>query len=195
MKQRAKRQDKKLRARKNSQGVSLDTLVGQPEFMPDRWIRLPWLPFGGSKALARLTSARWKRAWHGSKMEALHSIAYYGQLVESSDASRGERFFDGSPGIYIYKDELARKVEFYCRFVQLGMDGVFWAHKWELLVNREDRVKPPHNTRPMDSEAKIHATCSLMALWTHRKGNAPRGGLLYQLGSSFRNPIHSMQAR
>ena len=81
-----------LRARKNAKGFSLDTLLGPPQCMPDRWVRFPWIPFEtkGSSPSARGT---WKRAWHGSKMEALYSIAYHGLLVESGDAARGERFF------------------------------------------------------------------------------------------------------
>ena len=151
-----------LSARTAANGRTLDRLVGSPEFMPDRWVRLPWLPFGGPDELPRFSGAGWVRAWHGTKMEALYSSAYHGQLVESNCQARGERFFDGSPGIYIYKDELARKVDFYCRFVQLGLDGVHWAHKWELLVDRADRVKPPHTTDQWIQRAR---SARIVALW------------------------------
>ena len=158
-----------LKHRVAMNGCTIDTLVGTPQFMPDRWIRLPWLPFGGDSEFKRFSNAGWVRAWHGTKMEALYSITCYGKLVKSCDRSRGERFFDGTPGVYLYKDELASKVEFYCRFVPLGDDGVLWAHKWEVLVNRADRVKPPHATDQWIQRAR---TTHLVALWCC--GRAPK---------------------
>ena len=54
---------------------------------------------------------------------------------------------DGAPGVYLHKDATSHKAENYCRFVPLCKGtGVFWAAKWEVRVNRKDRVKVRQKT-------------------------------------------------
>ena len=49
------------------------------------------------------------RAWHGCKLEALHSILYQGQRWESRDEFWDGRCFDGAPGFYLNKDGTKNK--------------------------------------------------------------------------------------
>ena len=62
----------------------------------------------------------------------------------------------------MHKEGTALKAENYIRFVPLFGDGVFWAAKWELRVDRADRVKVKHRTDQWVQRARsVH----LVALW------------------------------
>ena len=87
---------------------------------------------------------------------------YHGELFESCDKSRGDRFFDGAPGIHVHKDGTSQKAENYMRFVPLSADGVFWAVKFGVRVNREERVKVPNKT---DQWVQKAGSVRLAALW------------------------------
>ena len=79
-------------------------------------------------------------------MEGLYSILFHGQLAESNGANLGERTLGDVPGVYAHKDGTADKAEGYMRFVDLLNDGVYWAVKFELLVNRSERIIPKVKT-------------------------------------------------
>ena len=81
------------------------------------------------------TAADWQVAWHGSKVEALYSTMYYGELFVSDDIEKGHRFREGRPGIYVHSAAFAKKAENYTRFTPLCDDGVMWAAKWEVRVD------------------------------------------------------------
>ena len=73
-------------------------------------------------------------------------MAYFGRLLDNKAESRGERFLQGAPGIYLHKDSTKAKVDHYCRVVQLETDGLFYAVKWEVRANRLEHVKVPRAT-------------------------------------------------
>ena len=104
----------------------------------------------------------WERAWHGTKIEALYCQAFLGHLLPSQDESRGERFFREAPGVYVHSDALNSKAEFYCRFVQLTDDGIFWAIKLEVLVHRGAKAKGKRGT---DQWIQTPSSVVLRALW------------------------------
>ena len=54
-------------------------------------------------------SEDWTRAWHGTKMEALYSIMFFGRLFESRQTHKGERHFEGALAVYLHKDETAKQ--------------------------------------------------------------------------------------
>lgn len=91
--------------------------IGGPAPYVDGWFRCPWLDFHEDNlrtespgALAAVPGkADWQRAWHGCKIEGLYSIMYYGNLFASQDAARGDRFFEGAPGVYVHKDSTVEK--------------------------------------------------------------------------------------
>merc|ERR1712137_534984 len=87
---------------------------------------------------------------------------YHGKLKESRDEDRGERILSGSPGVYFHKDDTAAKAENYVRFVPLFKDGTFWASKWEVRVNRDERVIVPRKT---DQWVQSASSVRLIALW------------------------------
>ena len=86
---------------------------------------------------------------------------YHGRLAPSCDASRGHRFFAGCPGVYVHKDSTAHKVGNYTRFVPLCSDGIFWAAKWELQVDRSDRVPAGKTDQWVQEERSVR----LVAFW------------------------------
>ena len=105
--------------------------------------------------------AEWETAWHGCKFEALYSIMYQRELIASEDRKQGHRFFDGKPGIYLDKDGLSEKAEYYIRFVPLFEDGVFWAAMWEARVDRGQRV----TKADADQWIQRPGSTRLAALW------------------------------
>ena len=72
-----------------------------------------------------LESEGWVRAWHGTKLEALYSQIYFGRLFSSSSVQQGERFFSGSPGVYLHENSTKHKAGHYMRFVQLARSRQF----------------------------------------------------------------------
>ena len=64
-------------------------------------------------------------------------MAYFGRLLDNKAESRGERFLQGAPGIYLHKDSTKAKVDHYCRVVQL---------ETEVRANRLEHVKVPRAT-------------------------------------------------
>ena len=154
-----------LRIRKGPDGQPVLGLLGPPRRQEDGWYSLQWKQFTKSKQ-KELGHVGWERPWHGCKLEALYSILYHGRLRASCDKSRGDRYFDGAPGIYVHKDATSHKAENYVRFVHLCGDGIFWAAKWEVVVDREKRVCVPHQTDQwVQSPDGVH----LAALWVCRR--------------------------
>ena len=124
-------------------------------------LRMAW-PDYDHDTEAALSRVGWETAFHGNKMEALYSMLYHGQLLESKDESRGERTLDDAPGVYVHNEDSARKVSNYARFTPLRQDGVFWVVKWEVKVDRKLRVKPGRQT---DQWIQKAAGVQLVALW------------------------------
>jgi hypothetical protein len=102
------------------------------------------------------------RAWHGTKLEALYSQIYFGRLVSSTSAQLGERFFSGSPGVYLHKDSTRHKAGHYMRFVQLVPSRQLFAIKWEVRTHRNYRVAVSRRT---DQWAQRPNSVILVALW------------------------------
>lgn len=149
-----------LRAREQENGDHMLRLLHPPVRQRRGWFSL---------SLRRLTQQRheelrragWVRAWHGCKLEAVYSILYHGRLFASRDDIDGERCFRGASGVYVFNDEHADKAENYVRWVHLHDDGVFWAAKWELRVDREQKVHLKHKDQWCQNEAGVQ----LAALW------------------------------
>jgi len=158
-----------FRIRKGPDGNPVSNLLGSPQYMEDQggWFRLPWLAFNEvdlpSNSLGHHNGgyADWQKAWHGCKFEALYSILYCGRLAASADADYGERFNDAAPGVYVHKDSLSHKVGFYMRFVPLCRDGIFWSARWEVRVDRSDRVVAKGTDQWVQEERSVR----LVALW------------------------------
>ena len=58
--------------------------------------------------------SEWRRAWHGTKLEALYSILFHGRLAESRDEAGG-RLFPAARGVHMHKDETKEKADNYMR--------------------------------------------------------------------------------
>merc|ERR1719506_2271552 len=136
---------------------------GPPFKQENGWYSFQWLP---SERKLQVDDAdlkpKWRRAWHGCKLEALYSIVYHGKLFESRDKAHGERHFDGIPGVYVHKDRTRNKAESYIRFVDLCKDGIFWAVKWEVRVDRKRALDLNKNT---DQWVQPEDSVRLVALW------------------------------
>ena len=73
----------------------MDALLGRPEDKGNGLFKFPWLQFDRSR-LALLSEtgyglAKWKRAWHVCRIEALYSIMHEGCLRASSMRAPGTR--------------------------------------------------------------------------------------------------------
>ena len=126
-----------LHERRNATSQPLTNMFGIPVEFPDQWCRLSWLPFtcAAEESIAKQSS--WERAWHGTKLEALYAIAYHGIILESSDETQGERFFDQWQGVYLHGDANRHKIGCYSRFVQLIPNGLYFAIHWEVRTDRK----------------------------------------------------------
>ncbi|CAE7579178.1 unnamed protein product [Symbiodinium sp. CCMP2592] len=150
-----------FRTRQGPDGTSLTTLLGDPAPQPDGWWRIPWTLLGPSHC-ELLCQDGWLRGWHGCKMEALYSIVYHGQLLPSTDESKGDRFLAGCPGVYLHRDSLQHKVENYMRWIPLCGDGLFWAAKWEVVYAPSGSNKHGKRTDQVIQSAE---SVELVALW------------------------------
>ena len=72
-----------------------------------------------------------------------------------------ERFFIGSPGVYLHKDSTKHKAEHYMRFVQLP-SLLFYAIKWEVRTHSNFRVTVARQT---DQWVQQPNSIVLAALW------------------------------
>ena len=149
-----------LERREGPDGRPVRALLGPPVRQQDNWFSLNWFGNDTSRTI-QSGKGNWCRAWHGCKLEALYSILYDGRLRASKDKDRGERFFDGTPGVYVHKDGTVCKSENYVRFVPLCNDGVFWATKWEVRVDRKLKVDKNGTDQWVQKEEGVR----LYALW------------------------------
>merc|ERR1711971_1383287 len=131
---------------------------GLPTRQEHGWFRFRWRDFDLQELKKEV--GRWKRAWHGCKLEALYSIAYHGQLFESRNKADGERILSGLPGVYVHKDKSALKAENYLRFIPIN--GFFWAAKWEVFVDRNQALDEYKAT---DQWIQPQSSVRLSALW------------------------------
>lgn len=67
-----------------------------------------------------------------------------------------------APGVYVHKEGTSHKAENYMRFVSICGDSIFWAAKWELLVDRARKVRAPQHT---DQWVQDPSGVRLVALW------------------------------
>jgi hypothetical protein len=174
-----------LSLRPDRDGHPISESIGEPQYMESGWFRCNWLDFNEDTLPANSSAgglADWQRAWHGCKIEGLYSIMYHRKLWESREG--GDRFFPGKPGVYFHKDGTAAKVANYMRFVHLFGDGVFWAAKWEVRVDRTDRVSKSGTDQWVQKERSVR----LAALWLlgRRHENMERSDEVVR----FWNPLH-----
>eukprot|EP00930_Biecheleria_cincta_P067929 TRINITY_DN548_c1_g2_i1.p1 TRINITY_DN548_c1_g2~~TRINITY_DN548_c1_g2_i1.p1 ORF type:complete len:1108 (+),score=152.38 TRINITY_DN548_c1_g2_i1:117-3440(+) len=154
---------KMLESRPGPQNVSLLQRLGPPLRHEDGWFSFAWVEFTlEAKTKLEAHGGTWKQAWHGSKLEALYSILYHKHLFASRDRDLGERLFEGMPGVYVHKNRTSQKAENYLRFVPLCEDGIFWACKWEVLVDRKRALDEHKNT---DQWVQAEDSVQLVALW------------------------------
>ena len=151
-----------LDCRSDREGLPLSRRFGPALEVESNWFRLPWLSSGGDGVIDALESEGWVRAWHGTKLEALYSQIYFGRLFSSSSVQQGERFFSGSPGVYLHKDSTKHKAGHYMRFVQLAPSRQFFAIKWEVRTHRNYRVTVSRQT---DQWVQQPNSVILVALW------------------------------
>ena len=142
------------------------TRFGHPVPRPGGWVSMRWLPF--TKEVEQQTNADgWTRAWHGSNIEALYSVIYHGKLIVSRDRTRGERCFDDTPGVYVHKDGTQHKADNYITFARIAKDShAFWAVKWEVRVDRGDRILKQTKGKTDQWMQKSSGSVQLVALWT-----------------------------
>ena len=134
------------------------------EFKGDGWYRLCVRAFSDAdlpkqSAGTRSKDSDWQHAFHGQKIEGLYSTLCHGCLFASCDKSSGHTFFEGCPGVYCHQK--SSKANNYLRYCALCDDGVFWAAKWELRVDRSDCVVK----RDTDQWIQPQRSVRLAALW------------------------------
>ncbi|CAK0809987.1 unnamed protein product [Prorocentrum cordatum] len=150
-------------ARPGPDGAAVSARLGPPEARGSCWFRCEWVgPGGGKSALEKLQAEGWVRAWHGCKMESVYSILYHGRFCESGRSGRGDRFFDYGEGVYLHRDRLAHKTQFYSRFTPFLGNGTYVSAIFECLVNREDKVQTFNGT---DQWINRSRSVRLSALW------------------------------
>lgn len=165
-----------LEKRFDEKHISVARRLGDPEPHSQGWFRLRWLPLqeGCAGTASASDLSRWERAWHGCKLESLYSILAHGRLCESTTTSPGDRTIMDVPGVYLHKDATQHKAEHYLRFVPIFNDGIFWAAKFEVLANREDRMKVRRRT---DQWVQPARSVQIVALWLcGRTSEEMRGG-------------------
>ena len=154
-----------LEKRSGPDGQPITKNLGEPEPRGDGWFRLRWLDYQSiwlpQVSLAGGTT-EWARAWHGCPVEALYSILYHGILMESCDERKGHRHFDGAPGVYVHKDAVMHKAEGYTCFSPIFGDGCLWSAKFEVHVDRADKVVPRQRT---DQWVQRSRSVRIVALW------------------------------
>ena len=83
---------------------------------------------------------------HGTKLEALYSVAYFGRLFESRHQSKGSVLFQGAPGISLHKDGTRHKLTITFGLRSCCPVGLFYAIKWEVRTDRTALSKVRHTT-------------------------------------------------
>ncbi len=158
-----------IKARVNAEAQSLLDGLSPPLRQDEDWFSFSVLGLT-AEALQCLEAEGWKRAWHGSKFEALYSTLVDKRLRASQNKSRGERMLTNAPGVYCFQDKCKAKACGYADFMPLcrvdddpqNWDGTFWRIMWELRVDRKRRVKPPRQTDQWIQDAD---SVRLVALW------------------------------
>lgn len=155
-------------------GTPISELLGSPEEHAGGWLRCAWQPFKeeelpveSSGEWARDGKADWDKSFHGCKVEALYSIMYHRKIMPSADESRGDRFHESCPGVYVFSEARRSKAMGYSRFVQLFGDGTFWACMWEVRVDRACRFAL---SKVSDQWVQPEPSVHLEALWLCARG-------------------------
>ena len=93
-----------LRMGRFDDGSPITTMLGAPETGEEEHrFRFPWIPFSendlpktylykNSGGELKAYETDWKRAWHGTKVEALYSIMCEKEVNPSEDEKLGHRF-------------------------------------------------------------------------------------------------------
>ena len=109
-------------------------------------------------------------AWHASKFETLYSTMYHQELLPSVDSS-GFRYLSGVPEWFadkvklsVHKIATADKVNDYVCFTPLCEDGVFWAAKWEVRVDKKRQIVNLSKNN-LDRWVQQRGSVHLIALW------------------------------
>jgi len=153
-----------FRQRPGLDGEPISNLIGYPQAAGGPWFRCSWLSYTENIYADPGTStsdANWELAWHDTKFEALYNTMYAGELFVSDDEEKGHRFLPGRPGIYAHSMKNAIKAENYIRFTPLCDDGVMWAAKWEVNVDRSQRIYNKSNGQWVQAPGSVR----LVALW------------------------------
>ena len=151
-----------LHMRLGPDGRPVTYKLGEPQEIEIGLWRLPWKDFEEPTGAMGPRDGSWERAWHGTKLEALYSIMFHGQLC-ASHMEGSHRFFPNKPGVYCHGDYTQDKAASYARFVSLTQSGFVWSVTWELRVDRSDRV--PLSKCSKDQWAQTEKSCRLAALW------------------------------
>ena len=107
-----------LHMRLGPDGRPVTYKLGEPQEIEIGLWRLPWTDFEEPTGAMGPRDGSWERAWHGTKLEALYSIMFHGQLC-ASHMEGSHRFFPNKPGVYCHGDHTQDKAASYARFVSL----------------------------------------------------------------------------
>ena len=114
--------------------------------------------------------SKYETAWHASKFETLYSTMYHQELLPSVDGS-GFRYLSGVPEWFadkvklsVHKIATADKVNDYVCFTPLCEDGVFWAAKWEVRVDKKRQIVNLSKNN-LDRWIQQRGSVHLIALW------------------------------
>eukprot|EP00929_Paragymnodinium_shiwhaense_P084786 TRINITY_DN45376_c0_g1_i3.p1 TRINITY_DN45376_c0_g1~~TRINITY_DN45376_c0_g1_i3.p1 ORF type:complete len:544 (-),score=105.98 TRINITY_DN45376_c0_g1_i3:58-1689(-) len=139
--------------RHDPRGQPLTVLLCPPVPTKDGWVRF------AIRSSVQPDAGNWQRAWHGCKLEAVFSILYHGELLESTPEEEGERTKFGKAGIYLHSDKNSYKCGHYSRFMPLC--GAFWAPVFECIVDRSRKL----DTAKTDQWIQPAGSTKLVALW------------------------------
>ena len=149
-----------LSKRKDAEGRPVRARLGAPQAQADGWVRLRWIACTDDDIL-KLEQNGWGVAWHGSKLEALYSICFHGEVFES--CKPGDRWLKNAPGFYCHQQKTAHLAKGYATFAPLCKDGVYWANMWEVLVDRSQSV--PTGRKKENQWVQKAKGVKLVALW------------------------------
>ena len=132
--------------------------------------RIPYLPESelDQKLTAQdpETTRVWRRAVHGTSVQALYSILYHGKIKTSSDVSRGEGFLEGYPGVYTHNIEDWGFSKGYATYTSLGIPGLYFQVMVEVARKHGTRAQFPDNLGANKKQCVNKASdVKILALW------------------------------
>ena len=140
-------------------GKLLGDFFLEPEFKGNSWWRFrchsDYLPKFDSAP-----DADWNKAWHGTKMENLYAIIAAKTLIPGPT-----QLEHVANAVYVCGDHIRSHANFYMRYVPLCQDGVFWAVKWEVSVDRNRKFPSSKTNQWLQRPGSV----VLEALWVSGK--------------------------